>query len=88
MCKLFNLLLIIVVILMTSCEAESKVIVTDLKCEYRTNSLGIDNTEPRLSWIVVDALKTRGQKQTAYHILVASSLQNLAKNNKGFLRFL
>ena len=42
----------------------------NLRCEYRVNPLGIDVTQPRLSWIVTSA--ERGQKQTAYQVLVAS----------------
>ena len=40
-----------------------------LKCEYLTDPLGIDVREPRLFWIPVHA--GRGQKQTAYQILVS-----------------
>ena len=42
---------------------------TDLRCEYRTNPLGIDEPSPRLSW----KLETprRGAKQTAYQVRVA-----------------
>jgi alpha-L-rhamnosidase len=46
-----------------------------LRCEYRVNPLGIDQTNLRLSWIV--ASSQRGAKQTAYQILVASSRQKL-----------
>lgn len=54
--------------------ANSKVVkhgvsVTDLRCEYLTNPLGVDVT-PRFSWKIVDSHKTRGQKQTAYQINV------------------
>src|SRR4051812_16504098 len=35
-----------------------------LRSEYRTDPLGIDTTQPRLSWIVTST--GRGQKQTAY----------------------
>lgn len=55
---------------------------TNLRCEYLVNPLGMDQAEPRLSW-VLDSGK-RGEKQTAYRVLVASSLQ-LLKNNKGDL---
>jgi alpha-L-rhamnosidase len=43
----------------------------NLTCEYRKNPLGIDVASPRFSW----QLQTdrRGAKQTAYHILAASS---------------
>ncbi len=52
--------------------------VTNLRCEYRVNPLGIDTPQPRLSWIVETVNPhERGQRQTAYQILVASSRQNL-----------
>ena len=45
-----------------------------LRCEYRVNPLGIDVTQPRLSWALAAANpKARGLKQTAYRVLVASS---------------
>ncbi|MCP4643893.1 MAG: family 78 glycoside hydrolase catalytic domain, partial [bacterium] len=50
----------------------------ELRCEYRTNPLGIDILKPRLSWIV--ASNQRGQIQTAYRILVATDGQKLATN--------
>ena len=50
-----------------------------LRCEYRVNPLGIDEAQPRLTWRVESA--ERGQRQTAYQILVASSPELLAKNS-------
>jgi alpha-L-rhamnosidase len=47
-----------------------------------TNPLGIDVLNPRLSWKSSSLI--RGQKQTAYRIIVASSPENL-KNNIGDL---
>ena len=47
-----------------------------LRCEYRVNPLGIDVAQPRLSWIVESA--ERGQRQTAYRVLVATSAERLA----------
>ncbi|UCD30690.1 MAG: family 78 glycoside hydrolase catalytic domain, partial [Planctomycetota bacterium] len=49
-----------------------------LRCEYLTNPLGIDVTEPRLSWIVESG--ERGVRQAAYRIIVSSSLYNLINN--------
>lgn len=49
-----------------------------LTCEYRTDPLGIDITRPRLSWKVFDPDATRGQKQTAYQILVATEMDRLS----------
>ncbi|WP_400077497.1 family 78 glycoside hydrolase catalytic domain [Winogradskyella sp. R77965] len=78
--KLFKLLLLTVVICLTSCDSNSKVSLSDLKCEYRTNPLGIDNTSPRLSWKLTEDHQTTGQKQTAYQVLVASSVELLNDN--------
>src|SRR6266849_3751423 len=51
--------------------------VESLRCEYLMNPSGIDATEPRLSWILTSS--RRGEKQTAYQILVASSRDLLNK---------
>ena len=60
--------------------------VTNLRCEYRENPLGIDSRVPRLSWKLEDGnLKPeRGIKQTAYQISVASS-DELLKKDQGDL---
>jgi alpha-L-rhamnosidase len=50
----------------------------NLKCEYLTDPVGIDILKPRLSWALES--DKRGEKQTAYQILVASSGDNLRKN--------
>jgi alpha-L-rhamnosidase len=49
-----------------------------LKCEYAVNPLGIDVAAPRFSWVLGST--RRGQMQSAYRILVASSAQKLAAN--------
>jgi alpha-L-rhamnosidase len=46
-----------------------------LRCEYLENPVGLDVAAPRLSWKMISS--TRGQKQTAYQVLVASSQANL-----------
>ncbi|RPJ20520.1 MAG: hypothetical protein EHM35_19365, partial [Planctomycetaceae bacterium] len=48
----------------------SDVQVTDLRCEYLADPLGIDTNQPRLSWKLQSPW--RGQKQTAYQVLVAT----------------
>ena len=53
--------------------------VSYLRCEYLMDPLGIDVTNPRLSWII-DSTR-RGEQQMAYQILVASSPELLATNN-------
>ncbi|WP_418262527.1 hypothetical protein [Flavobacterium faecale] len=69
---------------MFSCKTSSTVVTNDLKCEYRENPLGLDNTKPRLSWKLKETNQSRGQQQTAYQIIVASTLGNL-NNNRGDL---
>ena len=50
--------------------------VQDLRCEYLKDPLGIDTTTPRLSWIMLS--DRRGDRQTAYQVLVASTAELLA----------
>ncbi|TEU06148.1 MAG: alpha-L-rhamnosidase [Candidatus Aminicenantes bacterium] len=56
----------------------SELKITNLRCEYLKNPLGIDAVKPRLSWILESL--DRGQKQTAYRIIVSSSEENLEKD--------
>ena len=52
----------------------SSVVPADLRCEYLTDPLGIDVTQPRLSWKLAAVDEgARGQRQNAYHVLVAST---------------
>ena len=50
----------------------------DLRCEYLVNPMGIDEIEPRLSWILES--EQRSSMQSAYQILVASSAEILERN--------
>jgi alpha-L-rhamnosidase len=52
--------------------------VEQLRCEGWENPLGIDAPHPRLSWAIRSDV--RGQKQTAYQVLVASSSEKLEKD--------
>ena len=50
-----------------------------LRCEYQVNPKGIDISKPSLSWLFVTAGSSlRGQKQSAYQVLVASRPEILA----------
>ncbi len=49
----------------------------ELRCEYRTNPLGIEATRPRLSWTLTSSEK--GDRQTAFQVLVAASEAALAQ---------
>src|SRR3989442_7073768 len=46
-----------------------------LRCEYLENPVGIDERQPRLTWRVES--NERGQRQTAYQLLVASEEKTL-----------
>ena len=51
-----------------------------LRCEYQADPIGIDNRTPMLSWLFHSSNPdARGLKQSAYHILVASSKKYLDK---------
>jgi alpha-L-rhamnosidase len=60
-------------------QEDAQIRIRHLACEYLSDPEGIDATEPKLSW----QLKSdqRGQKQTAYRLLVASSQEKLAKDD-------
>ena len=64
-------------------QANANVVnVARLRCEYLTDPMGLDAVHPRLSWILQSSL--RGERQTAYRILVASS-PKLLDEDKGDL---
>jgi len=56
----------------------SDITVKELRCEYALDPLGIDTEKPRFSWTLES--NRRGQKQTAYQIIVASSAEKLEIN--------
>ncbi len=57
------------------------VTVADLRCEYLKDPLGIDVSQPRLSWKLAAAdPQARGQRQTAFQVLVASTRALLDKD--------
>lgn len=60
-------------------ETKSSMLVTDLRCEYVQNPLGVDVAIPNLSWKLTDS--ARGQRQTAYEICVASDSTLLKNGN-------
>lgn len=69
--------------LMSTSVSQAALNLRDLECEHLRNPLGIDVTAPRLSWILHDDEALRGLKQTAYHLLVASSPEKLAAGKGG-----
>lgn len=80
--RITALLVLLLVLVSAAANAADDITVTKLRCEYRTNPMGIDVARPRLGWIVKS--EERGQRQTAYQVLVASSRKKL-QNNKADL---
>ena len=59
----------------------------DPRCESMIEPLGIDTLKPRLSWVMQShdqGLQVRGEHQTAYQVLVASS-EKLLNEDQGDL---
>lgn len=66
----------------TSAEASAAMRISDLRCEYRAQPLGIDDPQPRLGWVLHSDV--RGIRQSAYRILVATTAAAL-EDNRGDL---
>ncbi len=80
--KLTICLTLIAMCTLHTLPAFARVDVVNLRCEYRSNPVGIDVTQPRLSWQLHS--DQRGVRQSAYQILVAGSPQ-LLKEDQGEL---
>ena len=57
----------------------SEVTIINLRTELKINPLGIDISNPRLSWELQS--EERGTFQTAYEIFVSDNQEDLEKNN-------
>lgn len=71
--------LVLLAALSASWAADNRLTPIYLRCEYLDHPAGIEERAPRLTWRVESA--ERGQKQTAYRLLVASSEEKLARNS-------
>jgi len=69
-----HLILLGAVLVSGTCPAA--VTTETLRCEYLNDPLGLEVASPRLSWII-DSTR-RGERQTAYQVLVASTPARLA----------
>ena len=58
-----------------TCTAQSSLRVSALKCEYKTNPIGIDVLQPRLSWKLTSS--RRAVIQSAYQIRAAEHVDDL-----------
>lgn len=64
--------------LRADCFALDPIQSDNLKCEYLKNPLGIDNPNPRLTWLMIDSRK--GAIQTAYQILVDTDSMKVVRD--------
>jgi len=76
------LLMASTLVLAPAVQAAASLQLDHLRCEYLDNPRGIDTAHPRLSWQMRS--ETRGQRQTAYRILVAGS-EDALRAGKGDL---
>lgn len=58
--------------------ADAGLQVGNLQCEFRRDPVGLDQPQPRLSWTLHS--NARGERQTAFQVLVASNPANLARD--------
>ena len=72
-----KIMLLLSTIFIVGC-GEPSITVINLSCEDLENPQGIDVKNPRMSWQLES--NKRGQKQTAYRLLVSSSHEKLAKD--------
>ena len=61
-------------------SARADLAVQQLRTEYLPEPLGIDTASPRLGWQLASTSSERGQRQSAYRILVASDPARLARD--------
>lgn len=74
--KLKNFIPVLLILLFQQTHAQINV--QNLRCEMLVNPLGIDIKQPRFSWQIIS--DQRNVQQTAYQILVASTKEQLNKN--------
>ncbi len=76
--KDYKLLIILLLTLSNYIQAQSlQTNVTNLRCEYLVNPLGVDSPNPRLSWMMTDS--RLGANQKAYQLLVSTDSLEIIK---------
>ena len=75
------LILLIFFLLQSPYTLAQGIDIKNTQCEYLDNPLGLQEKEPRFSWILTARKPNSfGQKQTAYRILVSQNLKDLNKH--------
>jgi alpha-L-rhamnosidase len=77
-----NTLILLSHLVLSTVVAQNGLKISNPLCEYLRNPEGIDITQPRFYWQLQSTEKA--QKQSAYQIMVAQSVDDL-KLNKGIL---
>ena len=62
-----------------SCTGNHLLMVSNLRCEYLENPLGMDKIQPRFSWYI--SSNQRGTIQSAYRIIVVDTPEAISKGN-------
>ena len=75
----FAFLIAVLSTVILSCSTPKKLTVSKLYCEFSENPIGIETDSPMFGWALES--KLRGQKQTAYQLLVASDEKNFEQQN-------
>ncbi len=80
--NMFKAFTLSIFILLTGMSCSRAPVAVSLTVDYLENPLGLDNLTPRFSW--QHASGKPGFQQTAYQILVASSMQKLSKDDADY----
>jgi alpha-L-rhamnosidase len=72
------LLFALIAFVLSGCWNQKEIMVSKLSCEYHENPINLNMEHPRFSWVLES--DQRGQKQTAYQVLVSSDEQSLQQN--------
>ena len=79
--SLKTLVILLFLVLSVLVQAHSSAFPDKLMCDSWINPQGIDISNPVLSWTLTNKSSQRNIRQTAYQVLVASSLQKLQAND-------
>ncbi len=74
----FNKVFIGFLFVFVSVRVQAQVTVSELKCDYQIDPIGIQSEKPQLSWLLQSA--QRNVKQTAYRVIVSDNAAMLQSN--------
>lgn len=77
--KTITYFIILAFIAISCSSSEKEITISNLRCEYVENPLGMDVVSPRFSWNLIS--EKRGVIQSAYRILVSDDPSNLDNEN-------